>query len=282
MEGLPVRTDTFLRGEDILYTQFNEVNFYIEDTDQEHLYFQILKKIFHDIKLEKIFPLNGKINVIDECRNNRGDKNKIFIVDKDFDDILNRKVNDLPNLFYLNRYSIENHLVDKNSIYELIREKNPKLKDSDIEQKFDYDKMICDVECLCELSIVFLMIMKHNLQENYFKINCRRDYNIESDFNYKSPDILSYIDTIKNKLLANDIDYTDEYEKLKIHFDSSEKYLENVHGKSLLKMIKSYLETLKLINKDYSLESFVYILGKNIEANNLMYIKYDIDRYRNL
>lgn len=281
MEGLPIRTDTFLRGEDILYTQFNEVNFYIEDTDQEHLYFHILKKIFHDIKLEKIFPLNGKTNVIDECRKNCGDKNKIFIVDKDFDDILNSKINDLPNLFYLNRYSIENHLVDKSSIYELIREKNPKLKDSDIEQKFDYNKMICDVECLRELSVIFLMIMKHNLQENYFKINCNRDYNITSDFNYKSPDILNYIENIKNKLSANNINYIDEYNNLEEHFNSSEKYLKNIHGKSLLKMIKSYLETLKMIN-DYSLESFVYILGKNIEANNFMYIKCDVDRYRDI
>lgn len=64
---LPTLTESFLKGQDILYKQFNNIEFYIEDTEQENLYFQILKKMFPDIKFEKIFPLNGKKNVKDDC-----------------------------------------------------------------------------------------------------------------------------------------------------------------------------------------------------------------------
>jgi len=37
------------------------------------------------------------------------------------------------NLFYLTRYSIENYLCNKNSIYEVIREKKPNLKNDEID-----------------------------------------------------------------------------------------------------------------------------------------------------
>ena len=89
-EGFPELTDSFLSGQDILYTQFNDIEFYVEDTEQEHFYFNILKKLFPDLNFEKIFPLNGKDNVRDSARLNIGNKKKVYIVDLDFDHILNK------------------------------------------------------------------------------------------------------------------------------------------------------------------------------------------------
>ena len=62
--GFPELSDSFLLGQDILYSQFNDINFYVEDTDQEHFYFNILSKLFPNVSFEKIFPLNGKDNVV--------------------------------------------------------------------------------------------------------------------------------------------------------------------------------------------------------------------------
>ena len=110
-ESIPAKNQNYRLAEDIFYFQFNDVSFYIEDEDQENFFFCVLKNLFSDIKIEKIFPLNGKDNVIRESTNNLGNKKKVYIVDKDFDDILCRiKTND--NLFYLERYSIENHLIE--------------------------------------------------------------------------------------------------------------------------------------------------------------------------
>ena len=55
--GFPNLSDSFLAGQDIFYTQFNEISFYIEDTEQEHLYFNILRRVFPDISLDKYFRL---------------------------------------------------------------------------------------------------------------------------------------------------------------------------------------------------------------------------------
>ena len=54
---LPTLSESFLRGQNVLYKQFNDIEFYIEDTEQENLYYHILKIIFPQIKFEKIFPL---------------------------------------------------------------------------------------------------------------------------------------------------------------------------------------------------------------------------------
>jgi hypothetical protein len=66
--GFPELTPAFLAGQDIFYTQFNDVDFYVEDINQENFYFEILKKIFSDIKFGKIFPLGGKQNVISDAK----------------------------------------------------------------------------------------------------------------------------------------------------------------------------------------------------------------------
>ena len=89
-ESIPTRNTNYRLAEDIFYVQFNEISFFIEDEDQENFFFCILKNLFHDIQIDKIFPLNGKDNVINESNENIGNKKKVFIVDKDFDDILNK------------------------------------------------------------------------------------------------------------------------------------------------------------------------------------------------
>ena len=88
--GFPELSDSFLLGQDILYSQFNDINFYVEDTDQEHFYFNILIKLFPNVSFEKIFPLNGKDNVVIESKLTTDDKTKVYIVDLDFDEILNK------------------------------------------------------------------------------------------------------------------------------------------------------------------------------------------------
>ena len=101
-------TDSFLSGQDIFYLQFNEISFYIEDTDQEYFYFNILKRLFSDISFEKIFPLDGKGNILMDAQRNLGDRTKVYLADVDFDEILKVK-QEFENVFYLDKYSIENY-----------------------------------------------------------------------------------------------------------------------------------------------------------------------------
>ena len=42
-DSMPTKSDAFLKGIDIFYLQFNDVDFYIEDEEQENFYFEIFK-----------------------------------------------------------------------------------------------------------------------------------------------------------------------------------------------------------------------------------------------
>ncbi|UZT97383.1 DUF4435 domain-containing protein [Chryseobacterium fluminis] len=279
--GFPEFTDSFLLGQDILYTQFNEVEFYIEDTDQEHLYFNILKKLFPDLVFEKIFPLNGKSNIISSAGINHGNKKKIYIADLDFDLILSR-VSILDNLFYLRKYSIENYLFEKESIYEIIRIKDPKLKNHQIDLLLNYKFMQKQsVQCLKELACVFIIIQEKSLNHPYYKINNARDFDFSTPYPcYRMNFITDYYDEIQILLknINSRFSLSNQLRKFKKYFKTQQLALSNIPGKYLLLFYKEYLQSLNLISQ-MTLESFTYLLSKDINDKALLYLKTEINSY---
>jgi hypothetical protein len=279
--GFPELSDSFLSGQDILYSQFNDINFYVEDTDQEHFYYNILRKLFPDLSFEKIFPLNGKDNVVIESKLTTGDKAKVYIVDLDFDEILNKKENE-ENIFYLKRYSIENYLCHKTSIYEIIREKNPKLKDNEIDALFNFESLQKQWKTLLsELSSTFIIIQKFSLGKEYFGINCHRDFNCNLTpptlRNQFLPDYLSEVETLL-KSTDNRYKLNAQINKLKSNYNTLEKAIKNIPGKYILTLLKHQLERLGLINQ-INLESFTYKLSKDCYINDLLFLKDEIKEY---
>ncbi len=280
-EGFPELTDSFLAGQDIFYKQFNEIEFYVEDFEQEHFYFNILKELFPDIKFEKIFPLNGKKNVIDSSKLNIDNKCKVYIVDLDFDEILGIKESN-NNLFYLDKYSIENHLISKIAIYELIREKNAKLKDSDIDLLFNYDDLLQETKVHLEkLSCCFLINQIHSLGIKHLCIEPTREFDLSQSIpTYRNNLIIEYYDHINQQIIIfnNDMTLDTEIQKIINFFHTLENALVNIPGKFLLNMIKSKLEKIKLIYQ-MTLESFTYKLSKDFNVNELEYLKIRISNY---
>ncbi|MGF7229930.1 DUF4435 domain-containing protein [Arachidicoccus sp.] len=279
--GFPELFDSFLAGQDIFYAQFNDIEFYIEDTEQEHLYYNVLKILFPNIKFNKIFPLNGKGNVITESQSNVVNKKKVFVVDLDFDHILGTKVNH-PNLFYLKKYSIENCLISKKAIYELIRLKDSKLKDSDIDQLFDYNDLLSKTaDCLSEIASSFILIQQHSLGLSYYGLNTNRNF----DFAGASPVyrlnfISDYLSSVENTLKTKKKSYTlrAQIRKLKTYFNTIINALSNIPGKYILLFIKDRLQALNLIIQ-MNVDSFTYALSKDFSGNELNYLKTSITNY---
>jgi hypothetical protein len=280
-EGFPELTDAFLSGQDIFYTQFNEIEFYVEDTDQENFYFNILKNLFSDLKFEKIFPLNGKMNVKDSARLNLGNRKKVFIVDLDFDGILGT-VEVAENLFYLKKYSIENYLISKESLYEVIRIKNPTLKNRDIDSLYDYNSVLNNTsKYLSELACSFITIQKYNLGIDYYGINTNRDFVFTHPHSiYRLSFIPDYFRNVENELKKKDRRYslTAHVKKLKTNFNTTNKALSNIPGKHILTFIKERLKALNLIHQ-MTVDSFAYVLCKEIDSNELNFLKTAIERY---
>lgn len=279
----PELTPSFLAGQDLLYAQFNEMSFFVEDTEQEHLYFNILKKIFPHIQIKKIFPLDGKVNLKNHAKAHLGDKTKIYIADLDFDEILGTK-EEIKNVFYLNKYSIENYLIEKNSIYEIIREKKPKLKDKDITDLFSLSQIlqICK-KLLTELACTFIVIRHYSLGKDYFGVVPPRDFNVEpNNIGYKNSFINNYLNEVEALLKNLDSRYSlqAKCDTYKYHFRSMNNAMKNIPGKYILNLLKFQLVHLKLIN-DMTLETFTYKLAKDCDKKYFNHLQQEILRYKN-
>ncbi len=284
-ESIPTRNDNYRLAEDIFYVQFNDISFYIEDEEQENFFFCILKNLFPDIRIDRIFPLNGKENVINESNSSLGDNKKVFIVDKDFDDILN-KMNSNENLFYLERYSIENHLIEKEAIVEYIIGEKPKLKREDIDNTLDLDSHIENINNkLSELIHLHLVVQNKCSNLKNVSLNHERFFDFNNgDFTIKPAQIDAYKVQIRYEL--NNIDgrltLESQVRKVKsvININSNELCIKHVPGKYLIKMIKQLIESFfGLVSRNT--ESFCYRLANNCSFTSLNGLKLSVEEYLN-
>ena len=98
------------------------IHLFVEDEDDFQFYRHWVEKVFVEFELF-YYPEKGKANVLkaySEINWEKYPKNRLlFFVDKDFDDILEKKMAQDVNLFYTKFYSIENYLVTE-EVYEII------------------------------------------------------------------------------------------------------------------------------------------------------------------
>lgn len=161
---IPRRSTVGAAAEDMFYASFNDVSFYVEDRDQENLYLNFLRSGFPELSIEKIFPLDGKKNVLKHFDDpvNNGVGRRIYILDKDFDDLLGRIRNE-ENIIYLDKFCLENYVVNLNGIAELVREDVPKLKITDVIEQLTAEnlpeRLYVDMR---KLSFAFYLVQKYN------------------------------------------------------------------------------------------------------------------------
>lgn len=275
-QGFPVKSDSFMLGLDVLYDEFNDVSFYVEDEDQENLYHEVFKKLFDGVKITKIFPLNGKGNVVDDAKLNVGDRKKIYVVDKDFDD-LHGQIENIENLFYLNSYSIENYLFEDEAIHAVVIEEKPKLNKGVVCQTYKYaNEAKYYVSLLKELTTCYYIIQKYRLGIKNVKNAVERFVDFRGNqISLKYAEITAYKAEISTKLTAKDgrLKLNSQIKKHIKHF----KNCNNIPGKYLLRMVKARLQALFKVNIED--DSLSYRLAKNCQLRSLLYLSAEIRRY---
>lgn len=278
--SIPKRSKKGLLGQEILWSQFNDISIFIEDDYQENLYFQIFKKLFPNILIGKIFPLGGKDFVIKKAEKSLTNNKRVFIVDNDFDEILKIKTS-LPNLFYLDRYSIENYIFESNAIFEIIREENTKIKLADIKVKFNLSDLLNDFSSiLSELSAHFFLIRKFKLGIKYLNIDPGRDCDLRSiPKQLKTSSVQAFFLSVKVALKGKHprLKYQTQLNLVKKHFKPS-KVIKNVPGKYLANLLKTLLKK-SFTFVQCTCDSFIYRLMKNCNLLSLTFIKEAINLY---
>jgi len=289
MIGVPSWSDDGLSSRDIFFGVFNDVDFYVEDEEQENLYLEIFGKLFSNLRIDQIFPLGGKINVISHANdeiNSRNGRVLIYVVDKDFDDLLGAKVSN-KNVFYLSKYCIENFLIEEDSLIEVAVEAQPKKKRAVISEELGFaqfiDEIIADLDLLFRL---FFLVQKFDL--GLKNCNCSPEYFSIKNKPYKldREKIFSYKSSVLGALINERGEFESEEDVFLFLNDvfppaSLGGVDSNISGKFILAMTMHYLKN-KMKCGNISLDSLAFRLAKNSNLEGLSMLRNQIQEYLNL
>lgn len=284
-QSIPTKSPLYRAAEDIFYIQFNDVSFYIEDKNQENFYHSILSNLFTDINIEKIFPLGGKDNVIEHCNACTESKKQIYLVDKDFDDLLNKKI-DKENLFYLKRYSIENYLDDRESYIQYIISENPTLNRNLVEADLNMNDILENVlSVLNELILLHFVVQSKCPSLKNISLSYERfvDYNggifslKQDQIDWYKTEIVTELTTIDRRLK---LEAQLSKAKRKIPVTSIDHMIEIYPGKYIIKMLKQVIEnTYGIASRNFN--SFCYRIAFNSNFENLQFLKDEVELHIN-
>lgn len=108
----------------IFFKYKNDVDVFIEDSNDEEFYKSLLSKLLDGKRINKIISCNCKTNLIAACENDQTDRKRkrIYLTDGDLDLILDSNRKDLKYLHVLDRYCVENFLIEENGIIETLHD----------------------------------------------------------------------------------------------------------------------------------------------------------------
>lgn len=120
------RNDSAKYAKSKFYESFNDIDVYVEDTASESkkVYVEILSRVLgKNILISQVFPIGSKPTVVKRCKADQGARSKpaIYIVDGDYDCIDNHS-EEVPRLYRLKRYCIENYLIDPTAVIDVIND----------------------------------------------------------------------------------------------------------------------------------------------------------------
>jgi hypothetical protein len=114
--------DRALPGLVRLYSRFNDVTIFVEDTTNRNMYQALFERMIGDrARLKKIFPLHGRQKVIEAASSKRFTRYApcLFIIDADWDLLLRVEAPKIKDLYRLSCYCSENLLVCEKASIEI-------------------------------------------------------------------------------------------------------------------------------------------------------------------
>jgi hypothetical protein len=207
-----------LENIDIFYADMNSIDIYVEDTDQgaNKFYKLLFSRVFNKTHIiKKVFTLGGKKNVLKKHEDLKSDKSqkRLFVIDGDIDLFHNKNLTLNNQLLTLDKYCIENYLVDEEAIIDFVDDESSILDKTEIKELLNLKEWIDHNEpLLFELFKAFAICNKFSLPTATVSEGLK---NLKKDGrgNICKEKIATKILEIKKICNENKISYEDEIEK---------------------------------------------------------------------
>lgn len=284
-ESIPSFSDEYRSARSVFFHQFNDVDFYVEDEEQENFYLCILKKIFPQICLENIFPLGGKQKLIKHAATPQPKRKSVYLLDKDFDDLLGRLCKQ-ANVFYLEKYCIENFLLEEKAFVKFIIDERPRLKAAavarDLKFQSTWDEIVKQLSMLFAL---FFIVQKHDIM-------ALRNTSYPPDCFCSPADtccvdeqrVSGYAKQVKKKAAHQglSIDVIDELKKCSASFELDRKkglHGTNVSGEFILRLFANRIAKSFALDHLPTLQSVAYRLAQECDFASLVGLQRKVHSY---
>lgn len=272
-EGLKY-SETGLMNRVLFLSHCNDINIFVEDECKEFEYEIIFSRLFFEqIHINNIFPMKGKEGVkkaFKKFGEYYDDKPSIYLVDGDFDIILEKDMINNPNFIYLEKYNIECYYIDKNAVIRFMAGKLKK-RQKDIISKINYDKWEKETYIvLKKLFLNFVIAQKVYPDEKNVGLS---PYNFLDTDGYISK---LKVDDYEMSLSRRISDYDELFDFYKSRFDND---LESdatrlVCGKYVLASLATYLRKNNSVR--FRDDDFRYFLVNEFDIRKLTKLKQQI------
>lgn len=267
----------------VFFRYKNTVDVFVEDNNDDEFYKVIVNRVFEKTghKINKLISLNGKGNVLAACKvdQEKRDVKRVYIVDGDLDILNETNETNLKHLFVLNKYCIENFLIQEDPLIDIIHD-NILLDKGKIKKILSFDNWLQGISNdLIELFIHYALCKRFvptvsTISLGIGNICCQKQKVTVLD----SPKCSERIENLKIQLLKNisEEEYNSHVYELRQKWPASvENVLTLVSAKDyLLPLTEFRIQKFKSI-KNFSLrrESLRIRLAKLIDISELEQIK---------
>ncbi|WP_379159419.1 DUF4435 domain-containing protein [Paenibacillus sp. sgz5001063] len=250
--GIPTYSNEAYLAFQILMSQSSDLIVFIEDDMGIHLYDILLKRLFSDSNIQiHVEAVSGKKNVIDVYQKSKQSTisaNKIpcfFIADSDFDTILEKKMYNDANFLYLERYSIENYLVDEEAGINFVKGRTNENRRF-CQNKINFELWLNDISTqMKKLVTIYCTIQKLGMNTENSSQSISRFTKKKVPFEIDNKKVGDYLlnevfrDYQRNKMYG----FTKVYLRMekKIRQTYNDEFWRVIPGKQLLQLFSFYL-----------------------------------------
>lgn len=279
-QSLPSKSQNYLYAQSVFFTQFNDVDFYIEDEHKESLYYSVLNRLFPGVRIGRIFPLGGKPAVVQHAQTPARGRQRVHILDKDFDDLLGATVN-FPTVVYLDRYCLENYILEPHAISRFIVSENPTLTEAAVKASFDVSSFVGEtISNLRSLFFCFFLVQKHNLQMPNASQSVARFCDGRSRWQVESTRVSQYEQLVVTALTQKNVDFPAERKAYTRAFELNRRTRcsgANISGKYILALLLQRITMLFRVSGT-NLDSAVYRIAEYCSLEGLQRVQEQVGK----
>jgi hypothetical protein len=133
----------------LLKSPYNDVEIFVEDTGNHNMWLNICRALLPEtVRLSSVNLLGGRDAVVAACRLDQDSdgRRKLYIIDGDFDFLLNKRKPRLKFLHRLQAYCVENLLFSENALVQIGLESRPTWTEATVSAALAFDKIVEELD----------------------------------------------------------------------------------------------------------------------------------------